>query len=303
MSVAWSPNAFGCGTSCANESHFATQLETTPKKVCEKFNLHPILAVQWPKRSCPMEKVNRNRRHPDGLLREEERESAMRSAGKRLHWSWVFMLAFVFVGCEYEDPFSKPYRPPRIKTQASKKKLAISNKIMPFVYVPVKKRDPFRPPYLTQTTKRTTESQTKTTPIVRPRIRRKPQTELEKYELDQITVVATITGVANPIAMVEGPDGQGFVVRRGTSIGRNGGRVARIYSTGIVISEVSRDNAGRRIVSRVMIRIKGKKGSKSQGNVKIGGRELRLDSSGQPQFRSIKRRTDRLFRRRGVGAQ
>lgn len=226
----------------------------------------------------------------------------MRSACNRWQWSWIFFIAIALTGCEYENPFDKPYTPPKPKRLKRKKKLSLTSKITPFLYIPVKKRDPFRPPFLTSSVQNPKKNDKKPTSILRPRQKRKPRTELEKFELDQIKVVATITGVANPMAMVEGPDGQGFIIRRGTSIGRNGGRVTRIYSTGVVISEVSRDNAGRRVVNRVMVRIKSRKAKAVRGRVQVGGRSLSIDKTGQPQYRSLKRRTDRLFRRRGVGA-
>lgn len=224
----------------------------------------------------------------------------MQNTKRRWHWLSVLVLAFVFAGCEYEDPFNKPYTPPKPKRIKRKKRMAISYQINPFVYKPTKKRDPFRPPYLTQTTFNKTTVRKGPDPVVRRKKRRKPRTELETFELDQIKVVATVTGVANPIAMVEGPSGKGFVVRRGTSIGRNGGRVTRIYSTGIVISEVSRDERDSRRISRTMIRIKGKQDTKANGSVQVGGRKLYFDANGQPRYRS---RVDSLFRRRGVGAQ
>lgn len=224
----------------------------------------------------------------------------MKSAQKRWYLVWMILLGVALGGCEMDSPWERPYTPPKPKIFKKKKMQNLAATDL-FDWVPNNKRDPFRSPDLTQTALKADTKAAK--PLVRRVKRRTPRTELEKFELDQIKVVATITGVANPVAMLEGPDGQGFVVRRGTTLGRNGGRITRIYSSGIVISEVTRDNAGKRLINRVMIRIKRKSGDKSRGSIKVGGRKLQLDSSGQPQYRNLKSRTNRLFRRRGVGAQ
>jgi type IV pilus assembly protein PilP len=46
-----------------------------------------------------------------------------------------------------------------------------------------------------------------------------------------------ITGLADPVAMVEAPNGVGYTVRRGACIGKNGGIVAAVRSGELVVSE------------------------------------------------------------------
>lgn len=46
--------------------------------------------------------------------------------------------------------------------------------------------------------------------------------------LDELTVVAVVSGDSNPLAMVEDRTGVGYLVRRNTRIGLNGGKVTQI---------------------------------------------------------------------------
>ena len=46
-----------------------------------------------------------------------------------------------------------------------------------------------------------------------------------------------MTGLADPVAMVEAPSGVGYAVRKGTCVGKNGGVVAAIRSGEVVVTE------------------------------------------------------------------
>ncbi len=62
-------------------------------------------------------------------------------------------------------------------------------------------------------------------------------TPLGRFELDQMRLVAVVTGLADPLAMVEAPTGVGYAVRKGACIGKNGGVVATIRSGEMVVTE------------------------------------------------------------------
>jgi len=62
-------------------------------------------------------------------------------------------------------------------------------------------------------------------------------TPLGRYDIEQLRLVAVVTGLEDPVAMVETPTGTGFSVRRGACIGKNGGTVAAIRSGEIVVAE------------------------------------------------------------------
>ena len=76
---------------------------------------------------------------------------------------------------------------------------------------------------------------------------KKPQrvlTPLEKLDLSQIRLVAVVLAESGNIAMVEENSGKGYVVRIGTYIGKNEGRVEKILTDRIVIKEVVKDFRG-----------------------------------------------------------
>jgi len=79
------------------------------------------------------------------------------------------------------------------------------------------------------------------------------QTELQKYQLDQLKLVAIVTGRAAPYAMVEDPTGKGHTLTRGTLIGKNWGHVATINPDCLSVKEEYRDYTGRKVTNEVPI--------------------------------------------------
>jgi type IV pilus assembly protein PilP len=92
-----------------------------------------------------------------------------------------------------------------------------------WVYTSVGKRDPFRS-FLSEITKETGFASRCTTPVGR-------------FGLEQLKLVAVITGLEDPVAMVEAPTGVGYAIRRGACIGRNGGVVAAVRTGEVVVTE------------------------------------------------------------------
>jgi type IV pilus assembly protein PilP len=62
-------------------------------------------------------------------------------------------------------------------------------------------------------------------------------TPLGRFELEQFKLVAVITGLEDPVAMVQAPNGTGYTVRRGSCIGKNGGSVATVRTGELVVAE------------------------------------------------------------------
>lgn len=58
-----------------------------------------------------------------------------------------------------------------------------------------------------------------------------------QWDLDQLALVAVVTGDSNPIAMVEDPQGRGYIVKRQSRIGRQGGKVTSILRDSITVTE------------------------------------------------------------------
>ena len=96
-----------------------------------------------------------------------------------------------------------------------------------YMYNPVGKRDPFRGLYMETGGSRRPEERTETEVCSEP---------LCRFDLNDLTVVAVVSGDANPLAMVEDKTGVGHMVRRNTKIGRQGGKVTQILRDCIVVT-------------------------------------------------------------------
>ena len=147
-------------------------------------------------------------------------------------------------GEEAAAPAADPNAPkPMVAAAKGPEPVADPNGPAPFVYSPVGKRDPFRS-YLLELALQATD----TGPT-----RKKEETE--DYEIDQYRLTGLITGTAQPKAMVEDPAGRGHVLRIGTRLGKNGGRVSRISNFGIIVVEETRDPTGKRIKLPIAIKL------------------------------------------------
>lgn len=80
-------------------------------------------------------------------------------------------------------------------------------------------------------------------------------TPLGRFELEQLKLVAVVTGLEDPVAMVEAPSGVGYSVRRGACIGKNGGVVAAVRSGEVVVSEWALRADGTRDRTQTVIRL------------------------------------------------
>ncbi len=150
-------------------------------------------------------------------------------------------LPTVFYGCQQEG------MPPQPSSQQEIKKTQRVEAALPAAEikqeqkkeeppVEIKERNPFKPFITTKVEK----------PIV-------PRTPLQRYELDQLKLVAVIWGIANPTAMVEAPDGKGYSIKKGDLIGSRGGRVKRIEKDKIVVEERFTEDGGEVITSEFII--------------------------------------------------
>lgn len=104
-----------------------------------------------------------------------------------------------------------------------------------YAYSPIGKRDPFRS-FFEEFQNEGNDNET---------------TELQRFEVDQLKLVAIVTGRATPYAMVEDPNRKGHTLTRGTLIGKNWGRVATITPDCVVIKEEYRDYTGRKVTNTI----------------------------------------------------
>jgi type IV pilus assembly protein PilP len=58
--------------------------------------------------------------------------------------------------------------------------------------------------------------------------------------------VAVVTGEANPLAMVQDPQTRGYLIHRGSKIGKQGGQVTQILRDAVTVTEYFQSPDGRR---------------------------------------------------------
>jgi type IV pilus assembly protein PilP len=109
-------------------------------------------------------------------------------------------------------------------------------------YSSVGKRDPFRS-FLSEVSARAGSLATRCA------------TPLGRYEVEQLRLVAVITGLEDPVGMVEAPNGVGYNVRRGACIGKNGGVVAAVRSGEVIVSEWATRADGTRDSTQTVLRL------------------------------------------------
>lgn len=68
---------------------------------------------------------------------------------------------------------------------------------------------------------------------------------IHSFEVSQFKLIGIITGGRENQAMVTDPGGKGYVLKVGTTIGKNDGKVASITSSGVDVLEQFRDDNGR----------------------------------------------------------
>ncbi|ATB27983.1 pilus assembly protein PilP [Melittangium boletus] len=140
-------------------------------------------------------------------------------------------LALSLAGCGEDapppppPPVAKPAQAEAPKPKPAETTATASTYV--YNYNPVGKRDPFRSPI---------EDMVRESPTAGSS--GPPCNEaLCQWDIDQLKLVAVVTGDANPMAMVEDPMGRGHVVRRNTRMGRQGGKVTQILRDEVVVTE------------------------------------------------------------------
>jgi type IV pilus assembly protein PilP len=68
---------------------------------------------------------------------------------------------------------------------------------------------------------------------------------IQSYDVGQFRVLGIITGLKQNSALVADPTGKAYVVKAGMEIGKNGGKIEKITSSSIEVSEKFRDENGK----------------------------------------------------------
>lgn len=128
-----------------------------------------------------------------------------------------------------EEPAAAAPPPSAVKKKAVEPAVVVAPvDQVDYAYNPIGKRDPFKGLY---------DDPGQPTGPKDPEDNRPSCTEpLCLVDIDELTVVAVVSGDANPLAMVEDRAGVGHVVRRNTRVGKQGGKVTQILRDCIVVT-------------------------------------------------------------------
>jgi type IV pilus assembly protein PilP len=153
-------------------------------------------------------------------------------------------IALSGLACEEQEPAPAFTPPPKARTAAvAAAAAAPAAPAYVYGYNPVGKRDPFRSPGLEPR-------------IVAEGAMSACNEPLCQFDLEQLKLVAVITGDANPIAMVEDPYGRGHVVRRNTRLGKKGGKATQILRDSVTVTEYYAGADGKVMSNPVSLQLK-----------------------------------------------
>jgi len=80
-----------------------------------------------------------------------------------------------------------------------------------------------------------------------------PLTPLQKYEINQLKLVAIISSSEGNVALVEDAAGKGFFLKKGVLIGKNDGKVTKVLRDRVIIEEVYQDIFGQTKTSEISL--------------------------------------------------
>ena len=146
-------------------------------------------------------------------------------------------LALAVAACGPDIP---PTKPLSLQQDAPKDDVAAiaaeESTAVTYVYSPVGKRDPFHDPV---------SGAGKV--AVGPRDPQAPREPLQKHDIDQLTLKFTVVGTSTPSAMIVDRNGKGHMVRVGSWVGKNWGKVSHIGREEITITETIADQQTGRV--------------------------------------------------------
>jgi type IV pilus assembly protein PilP len=176
----------------------------------------------------------------------------------------VLLLSCALAACG-GDGAGKAMPAPAPRRDAAKKAPAVEKEEaapapvpVEYAYSPVGKRDPFR-------------SILDAAAEARPDQAARPDCgPLCKWEIDQLRLVAVISGMSNPLGMVEDPGGKGYIVRRGTFMGKRNGKVTQIRAGEVVVTEIFKDQMGKPHPNLVVIKLPSEKAAVEEDQNLLG---------------------------------
>lgn len=174
---------------------------------------------------------------------------------KSIRIGLVSAVALGLAACSEAPPPLPPLPPPHHHHAKAPEVSETAPKTPEYVYAynPIGKRDPFRSPMESGLVKKA-----QATACDEP---------LCQWDLDQLTLVAVITGEANPEAMIEDPNGVGYIVHRRSRVGKRSGRVTQILRDSITVTEYFNGPDGKSKPNPVVLAVK--QDQKTAGDVDL----------------------------------
>lgn len=158
----------------------------------------------------------------------------------------VLIFFIIFTGCDTKKTEKKPpAKQPAAKVEAPKAEMPAEVPKKPvegYTYVSRGRRDPFKSLIILEAEK------------VGKRIEELPP--LQRIDSADLKLTGIIWDKAGYIAMVETPDGKGFVVKEGTIVGLNKGIVKKITSRSLTIEEKIKTYVGETKTREVTIELR-----------------------------------------------
>ena len=120
-----------------------------------------------------------------------------------------------------------------------------SSSTLPPIYNPKGKLDPFEPLF-----------KKPTVALKKGKIKRRtPRTPLERIDISQLKLVAIVLASSGNRALVEESSGKGYVVKKGTYLGTNSGKVVKIEKNKVIVAEEYEDYRGKVTVRNKEIKL------------------------------------------------
>jgi type IV pilus assembly protein PilP len=152
------------------------------------------------------------------------------------HWLALLALGLVACGDPVPSAGGKITPPKRAETTAAAAAAPVAE---PYYYNPAGKRDPFQG-FLNHGGRALEEIRSDAPP-------------LQRWDVDKYTLHGVIWNTQSPRGLLIDPEGTGHVVRLGTYVGRNWGKVTNISETGIVVTEEYQTLDGELVVNPVTV--------------------------------------------------
>jgi type IV pilus assembly protein PilP len=80
-------------------------------------------------------------------------------------------------------------------------------------------------------------------------------TPLERLDLDKVKLVAVVWNIPEPKALVEDSGGKGYIISKGTPLGKNKGQVTRIFASGVVVTEPFETSPGKMKTREITLKL------------------------------------------------